>query len=183
MKTIMIDMDDVITFVDFMKIIEEYVGHKVHNQNNDYYLDDLFGEKKEEFFNNFANINLYENATLMKDCYNTLKELNEKYDIYICTTYVWNSALEGSSTNLKNKYDCLLKELPFIHPDKYIFTSHKELFQADIKIDDKIENLENSSIKLLFSAWHNHRFTDSELQSRGVIRVNNWQDIKNILLK
>ena len=91
--------------------------------------------------------------------------------------------IKADEINLKNKYDCLLKELPFIHPDKYIFTSHKELFQADIKIDDKIENLENSSIKLLFSAWHNHRFTDSELQSRGVIRVNNWQDIKNILLK
>lgn len=182
MKKIMIDMDDVIVFVDFMKMIEDFVGHKVENPNNDYYLDKLFGDKRAEFFSKFANINLYDEAVLMNNCYDTLKELNDKYDIYICTTYVWEDSLEGSSSNLKNKYDYLLKELPFIHPNKYIFTSHKELFKADIKIDDRIENLENSDTKLLFTAWHNQKFTTEELKSRGVIRVNNWLDIKDILI-
>jgi len=52
----------------------------------------------------------------------------------------------------------------------------------DIKIDDKITNLDNSTTKILFNAWHNKTISEEELKDKNVIRVYNWKDIENILL-
>ena len=91
-------------------------------------------------------------------------------------------ALDKSSTHLKNKYDYLYHNLPFIDPNKYIFTSNKNIIKADIRIDDRIENLKDGDIKLLFSAWHNLDLTDEYLKKLGIMLVNNWKEIKSILL-
>jgi len=52
----------------------------------------------------------------------------------------------------------------------------------DIRIDDKLENIEKSTTKILFSAWHNLSLDDNYLKKINVIRVNNWYDIEQILL-
>ena len=72
--------------------------------------------------------------------------------------------------------------LPFIRPEKYIFTTNKNIMNFDIRIDDRMNNLEGSDIKLLFSAWHNRDIRKEELKKRNVIRVENWYDIEKILL-
>ena len=84
MKTIMVDMDDVLTNGNFSKIIENYLGYKPDYDNiRNYYIQDILGDKKDDFFSKFKDMNVYENANLLPDCYDTLKELSKHYKIYI----------------------------------------------------------------------------------------------------
>lgn len=183
MKTIMVDMDDVITYGNFSKILEDYLGYKPDLSNyKSYYLQDILGERKTDFFDKFKDINMYENATLLPDCYETLKELNKYYKIYICTDYIWREIIEYAGNNLKNKYNFLYEKLDFINPRNFIFTADKSVINCDIKIDDKIENIENANTKILFTAWHNKEISNEELEKNNIIRVNNWKEIRNILI-
>ena len=45
------------------------------------------------------------------------------------------------------------KNLDFIEPQNYIFTADKSIVNCDIKIDDKLNNIEGAETKLLFTAW------------------------------
>ena len=90
--------------------------------------------------------------------------------------------IEKSYIHLANKYKYLRKEFPFLKTDNFIFTSRKDLVKCDIKIDDRIDNLKGDCVKLLYTARHNKDIPKEELDKLGIIRVNNWQEIKNILL-
>lgn len=181
MKTIMVDMDDVITCGNLSKIIEDYLGY-VPDYGKNYYMQDILGDKKDDFFRNFKDMNLYENATLLPDCYDVLKMLSKYYNIYICTDYIWREIVPFAGNNLKNKYEFLYEKLDFIAPQNFIFAADKSIINCDIKIDDKISNIEGASTKLLFTAWHNKDFTNEELKKQNIIRVNNWKEIKEVLL-
>ena len=184
MKTIMVDMDDVLTYGNFSEILENYLGYIPDYDNiKNYYIQDILGEKKNDFFNKFKDMNIYDNATLLPNCYDVLKELSRYYKIYICTDYIWQEIIAYAGNNLKNKYDFLYQQLDFISPKNFIFTADKSIINCDIKIDDKISNIEGAKIKLLFTAWHNKEVTKEELDKQNIIRVNNWEDIKKILLE
>ena len=58
----------------------------------------------------------------------------------------------------------------------------KTKIRYDIGIDDRLSNLENCDKKLLFTEFRNKKLTDKELKEKGVIRVNNWLDVKKELL-
>ena len=90
-----------------------------------------------------------------------------------------------SKTNnvFKNKYDFIIKYLPFINCNKIILTGVKNMFEADIQIDDKIGHLKNNvKTKFMFTSYHNRNITDAELKENNVVRVNNWNDIAKHLL-
>ena len=183
MKTIMVDMDNVITDSIFFELINEFLGSNYKREElKGYYLQELVKDKKEEFWNFVKERNFYEGASLFEGCYEVLEMLNKVYDVYIVTAYLWNDCLDISGDNLRNKYYYLREKLPFINSDKYIFTTNKNIMNFDIRIDDKLENIENGKIKLLFSAWHNTDLDDNYLKEHNVIRVNNWNDIEKILL-
>ena len=154
----MIDMDDVITTGNLNKYIEEFMDIKIdlNNITNYYYVQDLVESKKEEFWKYVEDKDLYKGSPLFEDCYETLEKLSKVYDIYIVTSYLWTDGNDISGKNLGYKYYYLKEMLPFIDPSKYIFTTNKKLLHFDIKLDDKYENLENSSKKILFNSWHNN---------------------------
>ncbi len=182
MKTIMVDMDDVLTYGNFSKILEDYLGYKPDYDNiKTYYIQDILGNKKDDFFSKFKDMDMYENAVLLPDCYDVLKELSKHYKIYICTDYIWREIIEYAGNNLKNKYNFLYEKLDFISPNNFIFTADKTIVNCDIKIDDKINNIEGAETKLLFTAWHNKDLSDKELKEQGIIRVNNWKEIIEVL--
>lgn len=161
MKTIMVDMDDVITDGNFTNFLEEFLGKKINvNDSKIYYRQELIEGKEEEFKKIYQYKNLYENAPLLDGCYEVLKRLNEKYDIYIVTSYIWGKDIINPEENLKNKFRYLKEKLPFINPNKYIFTQNKKLLNFDIRIDDRISGLENGKIKLLFNSWSNNTITE-----------------------
>ena len=183
-KTIMIDMDNVITDGIFLDLINEFLktNYKLLDLNN-YYLQELIDDRKEEFWNFVKEKNFYEGAELFDGCYEVLEKLNQVYDVYIVTAYLWNGTIDLSGNNLKNKYYYLREKLPFIPPEKYVFTTNKNLMYFNIRIDDKIENIEKGDVKILMNAWHNKKLDSKYLEERGIIRVNNWYEIENILLK
>lgn len=185
MKTIMVDMDNVITDGVFKKYIEEF--YDIHFELDDMteyaYVQEMTKTKTKEFWDYVENKDFYDDAPLLDGCYEVLKKLNTKYDVYIVTSYLWNETIDISGKNLANKYYYLIKKLPFIKPEKYIFTTNKSVMNFDIRIDDRINNLNGATTKLLYTAWHNKDINDDELKEKNIIRVNNWKDIEKVLYK
>ena len=187
-KSIMIDMDEVIVVGNFSKFLIEFLGdvnfEKLNSQNR----QELIRGKEEEFKKIYKYKNLYKNdrgdyIEPLPDCVNVVKELNEKYDVYIVTAYVWKGNVIDAATNLKNKFEYLHYWFPFIDTNNFIFMSNKTKIKYDIGIDDRTSNLENCNKKLLFTEFRNKKLTDEELESRKIIRVNNWLDVKRELLQ
>ena len=174
-------MDEVITYGGFLHLINAYLGSNYTLEDiNGYYMQDLVPDK-DEFFKFFLKHNQYDYGYLLPGVQEVLKELQETYDIYIATAYLIPEIISKNGKLLEQKYNYLYENLPFIHPDKYIFINNKELLNCDIKIDDKLDNLKNASVKLLFDSYHNKDYSDEYLKSMGVIRVHSWYDIKNVL--
>ena len=187
-KSIMIDMDEVIVVGNFSKFLIEFLGdvnfEKLNSQNR----QDLIRGKEDEFKKIYKYKNLYKNdrgdyIEPLPDCVNVVKELNEKYDVYIVTAYVWKENVIDAATNLKNKFEYLHYWFPFIDTNNFIFMSNKTKIKYDIGIDDRTSNLENCDKKLLFTEFRNKKLTDEELESKAIIRVNNWLDVKRELLQ
>lgn len=187
-KSIMIDMDEVIVVGNFSKFLIEFLGdvnfEKLNSQNR----QELIRGKEEEFKKIYKYKNLYKNdrgdyIEPLPDCVNVVKELNEKYDVYIVTAYVWKGNVIDAATNLKNKFEYLHYWFPFIDTNNFIFMSNKTKIKYDIGIDDRTSNLENCDKKLLFTEFRNKKLTDEELESKAIIRVNNWLDVKRELLQ
>jgi len=185
MKKIMIDMDDVICGKGFLRLVNNFLNTDYKEEDiKQYYIQDLIPEeRREEYKKYFYDKNLYEYAELLPGVCEVMRKLQEKYELYITTAYIFRDYPETSSNHLKNKFEYLCRELPFVKPENYIFTTNKEIINCEIKIDDRLSNLEgNAEIKLLFSAYHNREITDEELKQKGVIRVDSWYDIEKILL-
>lgn len=187
-KTIMLDMDDVISGGDtsgFAKMIEDFLGKKINFTETGYYLQDALGTQKEEFFEKrFINHNIYDGEELFPSCYEVLEKLNKKYTIYVVTSWVWDDAIENNGNILKYKFEYLRKNLPFLDYHNFIFIQDKSLIHFDIRIDDKLSNLIcDSSLKILYDSYHNKNITDEELKKYNVIRVKSWKDIASVLLE
>lgn len=184
MKKLMIDMDEVITTNNFERAINEYLGYEFDFKNfKGFRLQEALGDKRSEFFIWLRNQDYYKDATLIDNCYEVMQKLNKKYELYVVTDYIWpeKEMLEYNGKFIDSKYRFLQKKLDFLNPNQFIFSPNKKIINCDIKIDDKIDNLENSNIKLMFTAWHNKDLTDKELKSKGITRVNGWKDIEKIL--
>lgn len=186
MKKIMIDMDEVICDGGFLSLVNQFLKSNYTLEDvKGYYIQDLIPKERHEEWSKFFNTkNVYDDAKFLPDTYEVMEKLSKKYELYITTAYIFRDNEEYSANNLKNKFEWLFENLPFISPDNYIFTTNKEIINCDIKIDDKLLNLRgDAQIKLLFTAYHNKQLTDEELKENEVIRVDGWKDIEKILLK
>ncbi len=185
MKKLIIDMDDVICEKNFIEMVNDFL--KTNYKEDDacsYYINDLIPENKmNEWIEFFGRNNLYEYGKQSEDAKVVLEKLNKIYDIYIVTAYVFRDDESLSGKVLKDKFEYLYKNFSFLNSNKYIFANNKELIDADIRIDDNINNLKGKAeTKLLFTAYHNKKLTNDELRSNNIIRVNNWREIENILM-
>ena len=186
-QSVMIDMDEVIVVGNFSNYLTEFLGkvdfNELHSQNR----QDLIKGKEEEFKEIYKYKNLYKNddgeyIKPLPNCVDVTKELNKKYDVYIVIAYIWKMDVIDPSTNLKNKFEYLHYWFPFINTNNFIFMTDKTKIKYDIGIDDRISNLENCNKKLLFTEFRNKNIKNVELQEKGIIRVNNWLDVKKQLL-
>ena len=186
-KTIMIDMDEVIVVGRFSDYLVEFLGNvnfeNLHTQNR----QDLLKGREEEFRKIYKYKNLYkdENGNYiapLSDCVDVIEKLNERYDVYIVTSYIWKEDVIDAATNLKNKFEYLQYWFPFIDTYKFIFMTDKTKIHYDIGIDDRISNLESCNRKLLFTEFRNKNVTKEELENIGIKRVNNWLDVEKEIL-
>ena len=191
-KKILLDCDEVICFSGFLEAVNDFLGTNYEIDDfTDYYIDEaaIPPERMDEF-NKFINgRNMYENAYILPGAIETIKRLNEVYDIYICSSCVNPLDVKGSGRVFTDKYNFLLENLPFIKPSNFIFTSAKHLFKADIKIDDRLSNFEGDDIeiKILFPSYHNNDLTVDELSGVGVVRAGyywrkGWEEVEKMLL-
>ena len=186
MKKLIVDMDDVLCGKGFIRMINEFLETNYQEEDaNSYYINDLIPKEKfSEWLQFFAEKNVYDYVDLVEDVQEVMRKLNEAYDIYIATSYVFRDDKQLSGKSLKDKFEYLYKNFPFINPEKYIFITNKEMIKADIRIDDSIQKLEgDAEIKLLFTAYHNVNISEEELKEKNLIRVNDWKEIEKILLK
>lgn len=191
-KKILLDVDEVICSSGFLSAVNEFLGTNYEIDDfTDYYIDRkaIPKEKIEEFKEFVNNRNLYENTYILPGATEVIKRLNEVYDIYICSACVNGLNVEGSGKIFMDKYNFLIKNFSFLNPEHFIFTNTKNLFKADIQIDDRLSNLDDEiEIKILFPSYHNKNVTDEELKQKGVLRAgydwrNGWNEIEKILLK
>jgi 5'(3')-deoxyribonucleotidase len=150
-KSILLDVDEVICFPGFLKACNDFLNTNYEIDDFDtYYLDEQIIPKDrwDEFISFLGKRNVYDDAVLLPDAFDVIKKLNDIYDIYICSSCINPFDINGSGCLFKNKYEYLVKELPFLDPTKFIFTNSKHLIKADIQIDDRLNNLDNDCFKL-----------------------------------
>ncbi len=187
-KSILIDIDDCICDNVYFKILKDVIkSNKKIEDCTEYHVEDNFNLSKEQidcYNNRLGQINPYKRAIIHKDCIEVIQKLNEKYNVYICSAAILKENLLKSGNYFKYKYDFLRQNFPFLNPFNFIFACNKTMLKADIMIDDKPANLRGNNVKekLLFTAYHNKNLTDKELRKQGLKRVNDWKEIKNILL-
>lgn len=183
-KSIMVDMDDVLTLNGFTRLVEQFLGYKVNDETPNYYIQDLLGDRKEEFFENyFEEHNFYDLCDVAEDSVRVLEKLNEHYDVYICTAYSWRERLDLGGKIIKDKFEYLSKHYPFLDRNKFIFINNKSICNFDIRIDDKLYNFSDNSRNLYFTAYHNKDVEDNKLREYNAERVNDWKDIEMKLLQ
>lgn len=186
MKRIVIDMDDVICTQGFLGLVNKFLGKNYTEEDiKGYYIQDLVpSEKMEEWNKYFLEQNMYNYVNEIDNAVEVIEKLNKEYEVYILSAYVLRDAPRSSANFLKYKFNWLCEHLPFIDPNRYIFTTNKEIIKCDIRIDDKLSNLNgDAETKLLFSSYHNQEYTTEELENLGVKKVEGWLEVERLLLK
>ena len=185
MKKLLIDMDDVICGKGFLAMVNEFLGTNYTEEDiPTYYIQDLVPEERKEAWTEFfKSKNIYDYTELLPDAVKVINSLCEKYEVYICTDFVFRDDEDKSADHLRNKFKYLKENFPNISARNYIFISNKNLVYCDIRIDDKVDNLYgDGETKILFTAYHNKYIKKEELEKLGIQRANNWKEIKKILL-
>jgi 5'-nucleotidase len=170
-KRIAIDMDETICDT-ITRHIDWYNSEFKQNLKK----DDLMGKKiyTQVPAEHLARVRSYpDNAEFFMDlapldgAIDVIKELNEKFDIYIAT-----AAMEHP-TSFSAKYDWLVKHLTFLSPMNFIFCGDKGIVNADYLIDDSSRHFKHFSGQgVLFTAPHN-------INEVADVRLNNWNEIKD----
>ena len=187
MKKIIIDFDEVICDNQFVQSYNEFFNtNKKHSDFPGFYVDKSIEdpETRRAFGEYLLKRNFYKGAVLKDGVKEALEQLSQKYDVYICTAYYMDYVRNDCGIVLQQKYEFIAREMPNFNMSKVIFTSSKNVVVGDIMIDDNINNLltNKSYQKLLFTAEHNEKYTEDELRAKSIVRVNNWQEVLDILL-
>lgn len=183
-KRIMIDMDDVICEGGFLHLMNEFLGTEYKKEDFvDYYMQNVIPEnEREKFLKFYMTKNRYDYDILLPNAKKVIEKLSKEYDVFIGTSFLIPQIVSKSGFVLEQKFDYLIKELPFISPYNIIFLGNKSILNCEIKIDDKLENLDGAEEKLLFKTYHNKDISKEKLELNNVILVDGWLEIEKLLL-
>lgn len=111
------------------------------------------------------------NITPYDDAIDVIRELHERFDIYIAT-----AAMEHPNS-FAAKYEWLVEHLPFLSPMNFVFCGNKGVVNASYLIDDSSRHFkEFIGQGILFSAPHN-------MEEAADYRVNNWQEVREFFAR
>ena len=189
LKPILItDLDDVICEDGYIYLLNQFLhtSYTKEDFKNCYYVDSIVEDEnlRKSLIKFWATKNVYLYTNLIEGTYESLKNLSDYLDIYICTAcYFPEVEAKFSSIIFKQKYDYILKNLDFINPANIIFANNKNIFSgATFQIDDRIENLDNDTqFKILFSAYHNTEIPDEVIKAKSVFRLDNWSEVESYI--
>ena len=129
-KILLVDFDDTICQSVFLKKVNDFLGtdYKIE-QFKEYLIDSIVPEdRRKEFFASFFETDPYEKLPLIDGAKEALKKLSKKYDIYVCSSCVMLNSPKSSARLFSSKYEYLIKNLPFLDPKKFIFTSSNGVY-------------------------------------------------------
>ena len=179
-----------------LDMFEKYVEKNIENCN---IISINFNLLKYENLKEYQALNEYIESKYMEDKTNfviidevqmcdgfekTINSLHatEKYDIYICSAFVMDGYEHLSGKFIMDKYNFLVKKFPFLDAKKFIFTGAKNLFEADVQLDDRLSNMKgNVKQKFVFLSYHNRNIPKEELEKYNVVPVNGWKEVLEIL--
>jgi 5'(3')-deoxyribonucleotidase len=177
MFRIAIDFDSTL-FPSMEKVVELY--NKKYNasidmsQINMYDLHDCFpSDVADELLELFVDKSVYDCLTPYKGAVRAVKTLIEHgHEVYIAT-----------STDVRNmewKEELLQKHFPFIPKKNLIRIHNKSLLNADILVDDKLDNLKSTfADRICFDQnWNRDEEADWVY---SIYRIHHWGEIINII--
>ena len=187
MKKIIIDFDEVICYNQFLQTYNEFFNTNKRLEDFDtFYIDSTIEdpEQKKAFGEYVVKRNFYKGATTKFGAVEIIDELSEEYEVYICTAYYMPYVRDLCGAVLQQKYEFIAKYMPNFNMARIIFTNSKSTVVGDIMIDDNLNNLLTNKApqKILYTAQHNEKYTDEELRAYNITRVNNWREIRKLLL-
>ena len=170
-KTILIDMDDVMT--DLLTPWVEYLNDKhdlsVHTSDVTAWDMSLFFPtlSKEEIYQPLDEEDFWKTVKPREGAVYYLNKLCNEYQVYIVTA--------TSLSTIKYKIDHMIKPyFPFINPRNIIVSNNKQLISGDVLIDDNIDNLLGGTYdKILFSRPHNYTYSPEDYP---IIIADGWED-------
>lgn len=169
-KQLLVDMDGVLAdvYAQFLRMEYEEAGIRQTPE-------DLNGKTEPEAFvyadKHVRSKGFFRTAPVMEGSVEGLRYLNEKYKVYIVS-----SATEYPNSLLE-KHEWLNEHFPFITWQQMIFCGSKEPVRGDLMIDDHPKNLDHfEGTTFLFTQPHNFF-----IQNPKHVRVNNWDEIRNLL--
>lgn len=174
MTTLAIDMDEVLADVakKMKKLYEQrfktmWTAEDVKGKD----FRDIIPKEHLTAYMQFLNTpGFFRDLELMQDADRVLKELNQKYELYLV------SAAMEFPHSLKDKYDWIMEKLPFISWKQIYLCGVKYIVQTNIMIDDRSRNFKYfQGRKLLYTAHHN-------ILEEKYERVNNWHEVAEKLL-
>ncbi len=186
MKKVIVDVDDVLALNTFINSLNNFLhSNYTYNDINRYYVEEMLDENQLiEFRKYIKENNIYQFSLVAPNSKEVLMKLMvEGYEIY--PTSKFYSELDNIILPETLTYKCefLQKNYPFIPTKNYIFINNKLLLNADIRIDDSLDNLSDNGLNLLYSAYHNRKIENRLLSDKKILRVQNWKDIENKVLK
>lgn len=186
MKKIVIDVDEVICNTTFLYYINEFLNTNYELDDFDnYYLDDVIPEEqKNDFYDFYINHDVYDKAQLIDGAYDGLKWINDNYELYLLSSCIMFNKEKESGKLFMDKYNFILNKLPFLNPERIIFSNIKNMIVSDIQVDDRLKHLLGPvNEKILFTAYHNKKISNDELKQYNIKRINNWSELIQYLKK
>jgi len=171
MRTIAIDMDGVLA-----DVYQQFIDMHFTESGTILQRRDMVGLPEAKAFPHLLkHVNtkgFFETAPLIPGGHQVVKELSTHYKIFIV------SAATEFPLSLTEKHTWLNKYFPFISWQQMVFCGSKEIIKTDIMIDDHFKNLDGFDGKtFLFTQPHNEKSSPGKHE-----RVNNWDEIRKILL-
>lgn len=175
--TILVDMDD--TLENLNKPWIEYLNEKYGTNVNP---EDINEWNMAKAFPTLTGAQIYAPLT-QGDFWDRVEPLPSAYEYLFCLKYEGHKIVIVTSscpTAVPYKLNGMLfKYFPYLNYQDVIVTSQKQLIHGDVLIDDAPHNLIGGNyMRILMTAPHNRSFNEKDI---GAIRVNNWEEIYNII--
>lgn len=176
--TVLIDIDDVL--IDLLPAWVAWLNER-YNKNVDYTKINQWDMmafypllSRREVFAPLGDMLFWSTVKPKKDAEKYLKmTIKQGFHCYLCSATHYET-IEPKYKLVINKY------FPFISWDDIIITSHKEMVNGDILIDDGLHNLINfEGVQVIFDAPHNQ--IDYKSQHYDTYRVSSWKEIYELL--
>ena len=185
-KVLIIDIDDVLVDSYMFIMLNKFLGTNYKEDDfTNYYLEDAIKDpqKLDEYYKFIFTQDMYKDIPIKPGVQEVLPKLNEKYELFLCTDFLIPNYEWQGDKEFISKFNMLRENFSYLNPKQFIFMRRKQLLHGDVMIDDKPTNFGNHiEKKLMLTAYHNKNISDKELQEKGIIRVNSWFEIAELLL-